>query len=391
MKTLHKRTRGGVLLSLILALALGAGLVSCASDDNTTENETVTITLVSESRTSGTSYTIEKDTAIADITGYVDPTKDGYTFGGWQDADGKAYSTSTKINSSVTLFAKWSAKPNTVSNTDGTTTTTTESQVADGSSSTTEVTKDSEGKTTRTKTTTEKSDGTKVTETVSDGKTTTETVNADNSSSTTTVTTASDGTTTTTTETKDSSGNSTGKKVVEEKEDGTVTTTETDADGKSTTISSTKDYKKYISEGIANLESATPDIESAISNFNKAYETEANDETRVYSALASLASISTTSATASFFKNHLGITNYPSTMNALFNGAWMEEAEYIDYNSKNVYGFTFKEKSPYDEINASLPGYSSFTESGSSSNGSTYYRCTVTKVDSYNKSDCVFS
>lgn len=391
MKTLHKRTRRGVLLSLILALALGAGLVSCASDDNTTENETVTITLVSESRTSGTSYTIEKDTAIADITGYVDPTKDGYTFGGWQDADGKAYSTSTKINSSVTLFAKWSAKPNTVSNTDGTTTTTTESQVADGSSSTTEVTKDSEGKTTRTKTTTEKSDGTKVTETVSDGKTTTETVNADNSSSTTTVTTASDGTTTTTTETKDSSGNSTGKKVVEEKEDGTVTTTETDADGKSTTISSTKDYKKYISEGIANLESATPDIESAISNFNKAYETEANDETRVYSALASLASISTTSATASFFKNHLGITNYPSTMNALFNGAWMEEAEYIDYNSKNVYGFTFKEKSPYDEINASLPGYSSFTESGSSSNGSTYYRCTVTKVDSYNKSDCVFS
>lgn len=403
---------GGVLASLIFALLLGTGLVSCASDDETTE--TVTVTLVAESNTSGTSYTIEKGKTIADIQGYTEPKKDGYTFSGWQDSNGKSYSTSTKITASVTLTASWTKAAGTVTNEDGTTTTTTETQNGDGSTTTTAVTKDADGNTTGTKTTTAKSDGSSVTETKSsDGTATIKTVNADKSSSTTTKKTDESGTTTSETVNKDSSGNTTGSTVVTESassdgtattttvekdasgnvtqtttvtetQDGKVTTTVTDAAGTTTTTKTQKEYKAYIDAGIKALESETPDLESAVSNFNKAYSTEANDETRVYSALASLASISTADATASFFKNHLGITNYPQKMNSLFDSGWLEAEDYIDYTEeKSVYGYTgFTEKSPYEKT-GSVNGYKTFAPASSSTDSwSTYYKCAVEKLDS---------
>lgn len=422
MKNLKQTAKKWTVLSIVLSLLLAAGLVSCANSDEEEENvaKTVTVTLVlgeGETGTSGT-YSIEKGKTIAAISGYASPAKTGYTFSGWYDSTGKSYTTSTKITSDVKLYARWASVPKTVTNEDGTTTTTTETKAADGSTTTTAVTKDAEGKTTETKTTSIKPDGTKITETKTSEKTVTETVNADNSSSTTTKKTDESGTTTTETENKDSSGNTTGSIVVTESTssdgtattttvekdasgkvtqtttvtetvDGNVTTTVTDADGKTTTTESKKGYKKYIDAGIKALEKETPDFDSAVENFKEAYKAEANDETRVYSALASLASISTKKATADFVKNHLGITNYPSTMNALFSPDWLQAAEYIDYeDEERVSGRTFEESNP-NEVTVSLGtctinlwGRPSFTKMTSSSYYA-YYRCSVKPVDNY--------
>lgn len=408
MKNLKQTAKKWTVLSIVLSLLLAAGLVSCANGDDEEENitKTVTVTLVLGEGASGTSgaHSIEKGKTIADISGYTAPAKTGYTFSGWYDSTGKSYTTSTKITSDVNLYAHWTSVE-TVKNEDGTTTTTTKTQAADGSTTTTAVTKDAEGKTTETKTTSTKPDGTKITETKTSEKTVTETLNADKSSSTTTKKTDESGTTTTETVNKDSSGNTTGSILITESTssdgtattttvekdgsgkvtqttevtetlDGKVTTTVTDANGQTTTTETQKNYKKYIDEGIRALESMNYD--EAISNFKKAYSAEANDETRVYSALASLASISTKKATADFVKNHLGITNYPSTMNALFSPDWPQEAEYIGYEGDDsVYGYKGFEESNPNEATTSLHGY---------------YRCSsITPAVSYDYNNTVYN
>lgn len=392
MKSLRKILRKTAVFALAASFFLGAGLVSCASSDDEEENVTKTVKVtLAETSEKTAAYTLEKGKTIADITypdgtKYKDPSREEYTFGGWYDADGTRYPATRKITKDVVLSATWSKETKTKDNPDGTKTETTESESADGSKSTTEVTKDENGKTTETKTTTEKSDGTKETVTEkADGTKTTETVNKNNTSITVTEKTADDGSKTTETVEKDGSGKVTQTTEVTETSDGKVTTTVTDANGKTTTTETQKEYKKYIDAGIKALEKETPDIDSAVENFKKAYTTEANDETRVYSALASLASISTKKATADFVKNHLGITNYPSTMNALFSPDWLQAVEYIDYEDEEwVYGCKgFKESNP-NEVTGYLYGYSSFTKTSSSSYYNTYYRCSVKPVDNYN-------
>ena len=182
--------------------------------------------------------------------------------------------------------------------------------------------------------------------------------NEDGSVTTTEV--MSDGSTVTTTVKKDENGKVTETVKVTETADGKVTTETTDASGKTTTTTSTKDYSKYIEEGITAVENAKFDL--AITKFNQAYTIEANDETRVYSALASLASISTKQATADFVKKHLGITNYPATMNALFSPDWLEATEYIKYEDENW-----------------ISGYANFNKS----NSGYYYKATITPASEY--------
>lgn len=352
MKILRKFLCGGIIL--ILSSILTAGFVSCASDDDddnmaataassVTATENVTVTLVSEVGTAGISYTIEKGKTLASISNYAEPAKSGYTFAGWQDSDGNAYSSSSKITKSVMLYAKWESESVTVPNADGTTTTTTKSQNADGSETTEENKTDSDGKTIEKKTTTIKSDGTEITKTKTSEETTTETVE------------------------KDANGKTTRTTIVTETQDGNVTTTVKDASGKViSTDTKQKEYKQYIDAGIKALENATPDYDEAVSNFNKAYSAEVNDETRVYSALASLASLSTKSATSDFVKNHLGITNYPSTMNSLFDPGWLEAAEYIDYEDEDtIMGYI---------------GDNVFSKSSPSSS-SDYYRASIEPVE----------
>lgn len=159
--------------------------------------------------------------------------------------------------------------------------------------------------------------------------------NKDGSVTTTEV--MSDGSTVTTTVKKDENGKVIETVKVTETANGTVTTETTDANGKTETKTDTKNYSTYIEEGIVAVENLNFDL--AITKFNQAYKLEANDETRIYSALASLASISTKQATADFVKKYLGITNYPATMNALFSPDWLEATEYIKYEDKDyIYG-----------------------------------------------------
>ena len=184
--------------------------------------------------------------------------------------------------------------------------------------------------------------------------------NEDGSVTTTEV--MSDGSTVTTTVKKDENGNVTETVKVTETADGKVTTETTDASGKTRISTSTKDYSKYIEEGIDAVENANFDL--AITKFNQAYKTEANDETRVYSALASLASISTKQTTADFVKKHLGITNYPATMNALFRPDWLDATEYIDSEEEDwISGCTdFKQSASGYYYKANITPASEYSE-----------------------------
>lgn len=79
-------------------------------------------------------------------------------------------------------------------------------------------------------------------------------------------------------------------------------------------------------------------IEEGISKIKQAYDKEKTDETKLYYALAELASISVDQSVATLFKDNFGVTTYPSTMNALISGDWMKEYPVTrDYAVYDVY------------------------------------------------------
>lgn len=79
-------------------------------------------------------------------------------------------------------------------------------------------------------------------------------------------------------------------------------------------------------------------IEEGISKIKQAYNKEKTDETKLYYALAELASISVDQSVATLFKDNFGVTTYPSTMNALISGDWMKEYPVTrDYRVYDVY------------------------------------------------------
>lgn len=80
-----------------------------------------------------------------------------------------------------------------------------------------------------------------------------------------------------------------------------------------------------------------PDVDLAVSYFKKAYETEQTDETKLYYALAEVASLSTDENVAKLLKENFGIKNYPASMNALLSGSWMKEC----VNLRSARGATF--------------------------------------------------
>ena len=111
-----------------------------------------------------------------------------------------------------------------------------------------------------------------------------------------------------------------------------------------------------------------PDFDLAVSYFKKAYEADKTDETKLYYALAELASISTDESVAKLLKENFGLKNYPSSMNALFSGSWMKEYLYTracqttvfvkDPNGNYVRGNTYYSDS-YDNV---LSFYSKYTK-----------------------------
>lgn len=86
---------------------------------------------------------------------------------------------------------------------------------------------------------------------------------------------------------------------------------------------SSKPYKNLLNEGIDLL--LEQKYDEGIAKIKEAYNKEQNDETKLYYALAEIATISTDSSVSNIMKNNFGVKNYPSTLNALINGEWLKE------------------------------------------------------------------
>lgn len=86
---------------------------------------------------------------------------------------------------------------------------------------------------------------------------------------------------------------------------------------------SSKAYKNLLNEGIDLL--FDQNYDEGIAKIKEAYNKEQNDETKLYYALAEIATISTDSSVSNIMKNNFGVKNYPSTLNALINGEWLKE------------------------------------------------------------------
>ena len=105
---------------------------------------------------------------------------------------------------------------------------------------------------------------------------------------------------------------------------------------------SSKPYKKLLNEGIDLL--LEQKYDEGVAKIKEAYNKEQNDETKLYYALAEIATISTDSSVSNIMKNNFGVQNYPSTLNALINGEWLKEYKRGYY--EDVYALS---EAPADE------------------------------------------
>ena len=86
---------------------------------------------------------------------------------------------------------------------------------------------------------------------------------------------------------------------------------------------STEDTKDLLKEAVDLL--LETKIDEGIAKIREAYAEQQNSETAMYYALAELASISVDKSVETLLKENLGVSTYPSTMNALISGDWMKE------------------------------------------------------------------
>ncbi len=93
-----------------VSLMTAASFVGCTSNDNpppsTEQPVTYTVTFNSNGGSSVSSQTVEEGEKASKPT---DPTRDGYTFGGWytDSACTQAYDFNTEVSGNITLYAKW--------------------------------------------------------------------------------------------------------------------------------------------------------------------------------------------------------------------------------------------------------------------------------------------
>lgn len=85
----------------------------------------------------------------------------------------------------------------------------------------------------------------------------------------------------------------------------------------------TEETKALLNEAVDLLMKG--DIDGGIAKIKTAYDGQKNDETKMYYALAELASISVDESVSTLLTENIGIRNYPSKMNALLNGEWLKE------------------------------------------------------------------
>lgn len=107
---------------------------------------------------------------------------------------------------------------------------------------------------------------------------------------------------------------------------------------------SSKEYKRLLNEGIDLLLDGKYD--EGVAKIRTAYNKEQNDETKMYYALAELATISTDKSVANILKNNFGVASYPSTLNALINGEWLKD--YAEADWTDVYTLQDAENSYSD-------------------------------------------
>ena len=276
-------------LGLILALFAAVLMMTGCPGPQTSGVDTCTVTFFAEKNSTGIAVTVAKGDTLNSIESSIPvPSIEGFDsvddFAAWVTAEGVTFPYDKPIVNDISLYAKFK-KVVILTETHEEA----ETEITDGSSGTS------------TTDTTTLPDGTEITQT-------TETV------------TNPEGETTTieTTTTEDADGNI------------TIEETVTDPEGNTTTEITTPDtitVKKLVELGLDAL--AKGNISAAKSYFNAAYEKDpTDDEALLYSALSDLTSILTNSEIQKFFENHIGIMNYPSTLDGLLSGNWLRSDGY---------------------------------------------------------------
>lgn len=85
----------------------------------------------------------------------------------------------------------------------------------------------------------------------------------------------------------------------------------------------TEETKALLNEAVDLL--LEGDIDGGIAKIKTAYDGQKNDETKMQYALAELASISVDESVNTLLTENFGIVGYPSKLNSLLNGDWLEE------------------------------------------------------------------
>ena len=290
-------------LGLILTLFAAVLMMTGCPGPQSVDPEKCTVTFYAEVNAAGLPVTVTKGDTLNTIASSIPvPAIDGFNaenFVSWVTSNGNTFSYDTPIVSDISLYAKFKKKTVSIE-----THTEEETEITDGSSGT--VITD----------TTTLSDGTEITET-------TETI------------TNPDGETTVieTTTTEDTDGNIT----IEEKV--------TDPEGNTTSQVTTPvelTVDDLIELGLKAL--AKENISTAKAYFNAAYDKDStNDKALLYSALSDLSSIITNYEIQKFFEKHLGVKNYPSTLDGLISGKWLRSDGYTIEKEDDIWGCEFSE------------------------------------------------
>jgi hypothetical protein len=126
-----------------------------------------------------------------------------------------------------------------------------------------------------------------------------------------------------------------------------------------TVTKTTKEYQTMLDDAVDLLLGGQYD--EGIAKIAAAYESDKNDTTRMYYALAQLASISVDDSVKTLLTKNYGFTNYPAKLNSLFSTDWMKK--YVGTKSVWCETFTANTEGSYVRVEAketSSGGYSTW-------------------------------
>jgi hypothetical protein len=118
-----------------------------------------------------------------------------------------------------------------------------------------------------------------------------------------------------------------------------------------TVTKTTKEYQTMLDDAVDLLLGGQYD--EGIAKIAAAYESDKNDTTRMYYALAQLASISVDDNVKTLLTKNYGFTNYPAKLNSLFSSDWLKE--YADTRTVWCRRFAASTAGTYVRVNAAEP------------------------------------